>query len=38
MEDHEDQVTHRWINRENQRYYSARLVHDLFDDWTLVTC
>lgn len=33
-----DQVTHRWINPENQRYYSVRLEQDLFGDWTLVAC
>lgn len=31
-------MTHRWINYENQRYYTAQLVQDLFGDWTLVSC
>ncbi|MEA3640238.1 MAG: WGR domain-containing protein [Lamprobacter sp.] len=38
FQDFEEPLTHRWINRENQRYYSVRLVQDLFGDWTLVIC
>jgi hypothetical protein len=36
--DFEEPLTHRWINRENLRYYSIRLVEDLFGEWTLVIC
>lgn len=31
-------MTHRWINPDNQRYYTAQLVQDIFGDWTLVAC
>jgi predicted DNA-binding WGR domain protein len=33
-----DQVTHRWINPRNQRYYTVRLEQDLLGDWTLIAC
>ncbi|MTW22600.1 WGR domain-containing protein [Allochromatium palmeri] len=31
-------MRHRWIHSEKQRYYSVVLVHDLFDQWTLIQC
>jgi len=36
--DSDESVVQRWLNRQNQRYYSAQLVQDLFGDWTLVVC